>query len=101
MWELCVSNVVTLYNVFRACEGSSVISRPVTITGEVNNPVTLNIPIGLSIREAISFAGGIKIEDYAVIRGGPMMGKVVEDLEQPVIKTDSSFIVFTGRALSY
>lgn len=88
-----VSNAVTLYNVFKAFHGEPVISRPLTVTGEVNNPVTLNVPVGTTIREVLSYAGGVKIDNPVIIRGGPMMGAITEDIEEPVVKTDSGLIV--------
>ncbi len=92
-----VTNVVSIYNVFNACNGNPVISRPITITGAVKEPVTLELPLGITVREAISFAGGPKVHDYSVIRGGPMMGSVNCDLESPVIKTDSSIILLPSN----
>jgi len=88
-----VSNAVTLYNVFKASQGEPVTCRPLTVTGEVNNPVTLNVPVGTTIRDVLSYAGGVKIDNPVIIRGGPMMGTVTEDLEEPVMKTDSGLIV--------
>ena len=88
-----VSNGVTLYNVFKAFQGEPVTERPMTVTGEVKNPVTLNVPVGTSIRDVLSYAGGVKIENPVIIRGGPMMGAITKDLEEPVVKTDSGLIV--------
>ncbi|HPZ09785.1 MAG TPA: SLBB domain-containing protein [Candidatus Eremiobacteraeota bacterium] len=88
-----VSNVVTVYNVFRACNGKPVILRPLTVTGEVEKPLTLNVPVGTLIKDVLAFAGGVKIENPVIIRGGPMMGSITTDMDQPVTKTDSGLIV--------
>jgi len=96
-----VQNVGTLFNVARAQKGIPVTHRLLTVTGAVNEPRTLNLPIGAPIGDAIAWAGGIKIprwserteEDYAVVVGGPMMGWLAQDLSEPVIKTTTGLIV--------
>jgi Na+-translocating ferredoxin:NAD+ oxidoreductase RnfC subunit len=96
-----VQNVGTLFNVARAQQGIPVTHRLLTVTGAVNEPKTLNLPIGTPISEALAWAGGIKIprwtarteEDYAVVVGGPMMGKLAQDLSEPVTKTTTGLIV--------
>ncbi len=96
-----VQNVGTLFNIAMAQRGIAVTHRLLTVTGAVNEPKTLNLPIGTSIGEAVAWAGGIKIprwttrteEDYAVVVGGPMMGKLAQDLSEPVTKTTTGLIV--------
>jgi len=96
-----VQNVGTLFNVARAQKGIPVTHRLLTVTGAVNEPKTLNLPIGTPIGEAIVWAGGIKIprwttrteEDYAVVVGGPMMGWLAQSLSEPVTKTTTGLIV--------
>ena len=96
-----VQNVGTLFNIALAQKGIPVTHRLLTVTGAVNEPKTLNLPIGTSIGDAISWAGGIKIprwsarteEDYAVVVGGPMMGWLAEDLSDPITKTTTGLIV--------
>jgi RnfABCDGE-type electron transport complex C subunit len=96
-----VQNVGTLFNIARAQRGIPVTHRLLTVTGAVNEPKTLNLPIGTPIGEAISWAGGIKIprwttrteEDYAVVVGGPMMGWLAQSLSEPITKTTTGLIV--------
>ena len=96
-----VQNVGTLFNIARAQKGIPVTHRLLTVTGAVNEPKTLNLPIGAPIGEAIAWAGGIKIprwsarteEDYAVVVGGPMMGRLAEHLSEPITKTTTGLIV--------
>ena len=90
-----VNNVETLANVAAAAEGQPVIEKLVSVTGAVANPVTLRVPIGASARELIALAGGALVENFAVIDGGPMMGRLV-DTDSPVTKTTSGFIVLPG-----
>ncbi len=89
-----VINVETLLNVSKALKGLPVTRTYVTITGEVKRPVTARLPIGISIREAIDLAGGSLIgDDYMVIEGGPMMGKIVSNISAPITKTTKGLIL--------
>lgn len=87
-----VANVETLINVAEALAGKPVTEKYVTVTGAVSKPVTLKVPIGMAIRELIALAGGATARDYALIDGGPMMGKLTTD-DQPVTKTTGGIIV--------
>lgn len=89
-----VSNVESLLNISRAVdEGNPVVGRYLTVTGEVQNRLVMKVPIGTSIGEVIDFAGGVTVEDFKVVIGGPMMGQVTSDLTTPVTKTTSGVIV--------
>lgn len=94
--DTVVSNVGTVINVYEAIEEKPVTRKYVSVLGEVNNPIILEVPIGTSLEECIKRAGGTKIKNYAVIEGGPMMGKILhkEELaEKAVIKTTGALIV--------
>ena len=71
-----VLNVETVYNLYRAMNGRPVTRKYVTIAGEVENPVTVRVPIGVTVGEILKLAGGITIDDPAYIIGGPMMGSL-------------------------
>lgn len=89
-----IHNVMTLIQIYDAYEGKPVTSRYVTITGEVNKPLDIMLPIGTSFKEAINVAGGTSLEDFRVIHGGPMMGNLVKDIEsETVMKTTSMILV--------
>lgn len=88
-----VTNVETLINVAEALAGNPVTHTFVTITGEVSQPITVRLPIGTSVAEALTLAGVSNVSDMAVIDGGPMMGKFVTDLNQPITKTTKGLIV--------
>ncbi|NSB13244.1 4Fe-4S dicluster domain-containing protein [Clostridium beijerinckii] len=88
-----VINVETLLNVYNAINGIPVTEKYLTITGEVKKPITAKVPIGISIEEAIEIAGGSSISDFCVIDGGPMMGKIVEDIQGPIKKNTKGLIV--------
>jgi len=90
-----VNNVETLINVADALDGCPVTDTYLTITGEVPKPITLKLPIGTSIAEALALAGQTNMQGKLLVEGGPMMGKVVEDFSQPITKTTKGLIVLS------
>lgn len=89
-----VLNSETLLNIYKAYFANNpVTEKYVTITGEVKSPITIKVPIGVTIGELIKAAGGSLIDDFVVVDGGPMMGKVVEDISTPITKTTKGLIV--------
>ncbi|AOT72721.1 SLBB domain-containing protein [Geosporobacter ferrireducens] len=88
-----VINVETLLNVYNAIKGAPVTEKYLTVTGAVKNPLTLKVPVGISIAEAIELAGGATVQNYKVIDGGPMMGKIVDDIQKTVSKTTKGLII--------
>ncbi len=84
-----VVNVETLLNLAKAGEGIPVTDTFVTITGEVRNPGTYEVPVGMALSTLIEWAGGTPLDDYSVIDGGPMMGKLIEDPEDTYVKKAS------------
>ncbi len=87
-----VDNVGTLINIADAVEGRPVTYRYLTISGAVKRPKSVKVPVGMSVREVIRLAEP-KIEDFSVLDGGPMMGKLIEDLDSPIMKTTTGLIV--------
>ncbi len=87
------SNVETFKNIADADDGSPVTERYVTVTGAVRHPVTLSAPIGTSFKDLISYAGGPETEDFAIMVGGIMMGKLSYDTAQPVTKTTGAIVL--------
>ena len=90
-----VSNVgtsVALSDYFR--RGMPLIERVMTITGEaISKPANIKAHIGTSLTEVLQYCGG-KPEDIShLILGGPMMGAVQKDLNNPVIKGTSGVLV--------
>lgn len=93
--DCVVSNVETLLNIADAIDGKPVTDSYLTITGQIPQPLTLKLPIGTSVLEALRIAGQIHLEGLKVIEGGPMMGKLIEDLHQPITKTTKGLIVLS------
>ena len=89
-----VINVGTAANIADAAEGIPVTHRSVTLCGDVPEPVTVTVPIGISIRETLRASGFAGDErEYAVIIGGPCMGAIAEDWDTPVVKTTGGLVV--------
>ena len=102
-----VTNVETLINVSNALEGIPVTETWLTLAGQVAKHITVKVPVGISIREAFALAGVSNFSGYGVIDGGPMMGKLVTDIDAPVVKAAKGYILLpedhsliAGRSLS-
>ena len=85
-----VMNVETILNIV---QNGPVIAKYLTVAGAVKEPKTIRVPLGITLREAIDFAGGVSVEPFCVISGGVMMGRLVNDLNAPVTKTTGGLIV--------
>lgn len=77
-----VMNVETLLNLGR---NRPVTSKFLTISGKVPHPCTVEVPIGITVREALALAGLSKLDGLRIIDGGPMMGKLIADPENDII----------------
>jgi len=90
---VCVFNVETLYNIYRAVyEQQPVTEKFVTVAGEVEHPLTLRVPIGMQIKDVVALAGKITCTDPVYLLGGPMMGNFGNEYGF-VTKTTSAVIV--------
>jgi Na+-translocating ferredoxin:NAD+ oxidoreductase RnfC subunit len=91
---VAVNNVLTLINLARAVDDAQpVVDRTLTISGAVSEPITVTVPIGTSMREVIARAGTITVAKPYFVNGGPMMGKLIDSIDQPVTKTTGGIIV--------
>lgn len=90
---VAVFNVETVFNVYRAVwEKHPVTDKCVTVVGEVENPITVRVPIGTRIRDVVAMAGKITTKKPVYLLGGPMMGNFGKDY-MPVTKTTNAVIV--------
>jgi len=88
--DAAVANVETLMNIG--------LDRPVThkyltVAGAVETPVTLRVPVGITLGEVIAAAGGATVDDFGVLVGGVMMARPAANLDLPVTKTTGGIVV--------
>lgn len=85
-------NVATAYSTYRAiAHGEPLISRIVTITGNVLHPQNFEVLIGTPVNELVTLAGS-KPDTNAHIMGGPMMGVVLPSDQVTVTKATNCII---------
>lgn len=91
-----VDNVGTLLNILDAVQGIPVTEKYLSVVGEVAKPILFRVPIGTALTDCVA-AALPRLSDYALIVGGPMMGKVLTDpkaIEEAVVtKTTGNLIV--------
>ncbi|WP_420237780.1 4Fe-4S dicluster domain-containing protein [Telmatobacter bradus] len=92
--DVAVSNVETFLNI---ALDQPVTHKYLTVAGAVANPVTLRVPIGITIGEALEAAGGVTVSDFGVLLGGVMMARPALSLDQPVTKTTGGIIVLPAE----
>ena len=99
---IIVNNVQTAVKIAEAFyEGRSLIDRVITVSGRgLEKQMNLVVPIGTSIQDVIDFAGGITVDNYYTIIGGPMTGKRVKNHEVPVAKGTSGIVVLSEEEYS-
>jgi len=89
-------NVATAYSVHRFINhGEPVISRIVTVTGEVSRPGNFEVPLGMAIDQLVEVAGGATSDINGLIMGGPMMGFNLPPAPVPVVKATNCIIAST------
>lgn len=86
-------NVATAYSVHRLVNhGEPVVSRIVTVTGNVSRPGNYEAPLGVLVSDLVEFAGG-NTDTKNLIMGGPMMGFNLPSAHVPVVKATNCIIV--------
>jgi len=92
-------NVATAYSVHRAVHhGEPVISRIVTVTGNVRQPGNFEVLIGTPVEQLVQLAGGAKDGTNGYVMGGPMMGFTLPQPNVPVVKA-TNCIIASSQAL--
>lgn len=91
-----VDNVGTVLNIYNAMKNINVTEKYLSVTGAVEKPIMMKVPIGTPILECIK-AAKLIVDEYDVILGGPMMGKQGGSDERiaglTVTKTTSNLII--------
>lgn len=94
-----VDNVGTVLGIYQAMQGEAVTEKYLSVTGEVREPVMLRVPIGTAISACIA-AACPTISDYAIILGGPMMGRILrerKDIDAAVVTKTTGNILILPR----
>lgn len=78
----------TVYNIAR---GKPVTEKFISLVGDIENPITVKVPVGTPIKDLINLVE-INSPNFKIIAGGLMMGKLVNDLNEPVTKTLAGLI---------
>ena len=84
-----VQNVETLYNIGA---NKPVVTKFISVAGAVEEPATVEVPVGTSYAEVLSHFK-ITTEEYVIRSGGLMMGVLEHDLNNVVSKRTSALIV--------
>lgn len=91
-----VDNVGTVLSIADALEGKPVSEKTLSVTGAVRQTRMFQVPLGTPVMEILEHSD-ITEPEYAVIVGGPMMGKVLRSREQireaVVTKTAGNLLV--------
>ena len=84
-----VQNVETIYNISL---NKPVTEKFISVVGAVDNPATVQVPVGMSFAEVLSHFT-ITAPQYVVRSGGLMMGTLEDDLNKVVSKRTGALIV--------
>lgn len=94
-----VCNVNTLVNVRRSIMGEPVVTRIVSVCGDVPNPIITEVPIGTSVEDVLRLTDNlVDLSQRVVLLGGVMMGKVCRDLSRPIDKKTGSVVVVPSQS---
>ena len=89
-----ITNVTTLAKMARFFEtGMPLVDKCISVDGSaVKNPKNIIVPIGTSMEYCFEQCGGFKTQPGRVLDGGPMMGRAVASLDEPVVKATSALV---------
>ncbi|MGA7594343.1 MAG: electron transport complex subunit RsxC [Gallionella sp.] len=90
-------NIATAYTVHRALAlGEPLLSRIVTVAGNVRHAQNFEALIGTPIAELVAPAGALPDTD-GYIMGGPMMGFALPDVQVPLVKATNCIIAASEK----
>ncbi len=89
-----ITNVTTLAKMARFFEtGMPLVDKCISVDGSaVKTPKNIIVPIGTSMEYCFEQCGGFKTQPGRVLDGGPMMGRAVASLDEPVVKATSALV---------
>jgi electron transport complex protein RnfC len=90
-------NVATAYSVYLAiARGEPLLSRIVTITGNVRQPRNYEVAIGTPIAELVAQSEALP-DTSGYIMGGPMMGFALPSADVPLVKASNCIIASSKK----
>jgi len=90
-------NVATTYSVYRAlAHGEPLLSRIVTVTGNVRHAQNLEVLIGTPVQELIALGEALP-DTNRYIMGGPMMGMDLASTDVPLVKAGNCIIAASDK----
>lgn len=95
---IMIHNVGTAAAAYRAVtRGEPLLSRYITVSGHVEESRNLQVLLGTPVQHCLKQVGYQEHTDDIIIMGGPMMGKRINDILTPVIKTTNSILVLPEK----
>ncbi|MDO8291642.1 MAG: electron transport complex subunit RsxC [Gallionella sp.] len=90
-------NVATSYSVYRAiAHGEPLLSRIVTVTGNVRQARNYEVLIGMPVNELVALSEALP-DTNGYIMGGPMMGMPLPSVHVPVVKATNCIIAASDK----
>ncbi|MCR4298058.1 MAG: electron transport complex subunit RsxC [Gallionella sp.] len=90
-------NVATVYSAYRAlAQGELLLSRIVTITGNVRHAQNFEVLLGTPVQELVALGEALPDTDRYIM-GGPMMGVELASLAVPLVKAGNCIIAASGK----
>ena len=88
-----VFNIETMLNTARAIKDNKPVTyKYITVAGEVKNPKTLKVPVGMMYGDVVDLCGGSTIKNPVYFTGGPMTGRI-SSKRDVVTKTTNAILV--------
>ena len=90
-------NVATVHSIFIASvKQIASVERVVTVSGTpIKEGKNLCVRIGTPVEALIDACGGFTSSPRKVLNGGPMMGKLIQSLDEPVTKTTNLILALS------
>ncbi|MGM0256982.1 electron transport complex protein RnfC [Enterococcus sp. AZ093] len=91
-------NVATIHSILSAAlKQVASFERVVTVSGTpIKEGKNLRVRIGTPVEELIDACGGFVSSPLKVLNGGPMMGKLIQSLDEPVTKTTNLILALSA-----
>ena len=95
---IIVYNVETMLNFYNCIfDEQNVCDKYLTVAGEIKRPSLLKVPVGTSFKDIIDYCGGSTIDNYEIISGGVMTGKL-SNLYDTVTKTTKAVLLLNEES---